>query len=408
MRRYVMSSIAIFSGTFCHGEEVGRGVVESLGCELVLDQHVTSEASQRFQISEEKFQNALSGETSLFKRFSREKERCIAFLKLVLADMLMNDNRLFFGYATYLIPREITHVLKVGLIAGRKYRTKVARDEKGLQEKDAAKITRKEDEKAVSWVDYLLQKNPWDMDLYDIIIPMDKKSVDDAVKLILENAQRDVLKITTASKSAVEDFTLAAEVESILSKEGHQVSVSAKEGHITLTIKKHVLLLSRLEEELKKITMALPGVKDVEAKVGPDYYKSNIYRKFDVKKPSKFMLVDDEREFVETLSDRLLMRDMPATIVYDGEHALSLVEQEEPEVMVLDLKMPGIDGIEVLRRIKKEHPHVEIIVLTGQGSKEDEELCLKLGAFAYLEKPVDVEVLAQTMREAYQKVRERS
>jgi CheY-like chemotaxis protein len=70
--------------------------------------------------------------------------------------------------------------------------------------------------------------------------------------------------------------------------------------------------------------------------------------------------------------------------------------------------MPGIDGIEVLRRIKKEHPNVEIIVLTGRGSKEDEELCLKLGAFAYLEKPVDVEVLAQTMREAYQKVRERS
>jgi two-component system response regulator CpxR len=402
-----MSSIAIFSGTFCHGEEVVRGVVGSLGCELVLDQHVTSEASRRFQISEEKFKYALSGETSLFKRFSREKERCIAFLKLVLADMLNNNNCLFFGCATHLIPREITHVLKVGLIAERKYRTKVARDDKGLQEKDAAKIIRKEDEKVVSWVNYLLQKNPWDLDLYDIIIPMDKKRVDDAVKLILENAEKDVLKITTASKGAVEDFTLAAEVENILSKEGHHVSASAKEGHVTLTIRKHVLLLSRLEEELKKITMALPGVKDVETKVGPDYYKSNIYRQFDVKKPSKFMLVDDEREFVETLSDRLLMRDMPATIVYDGEQALSLVEQEEPEVMVLDLKMPGIDGIEVLRRIKKEHPHVEIIVLTGQGSKEDEELCLKLGAFAYLEKPVDVEVLAQTMREAYQKVRER-
>ncbi|KPK30114.1 MAG: histidine kinase [Nitrospira bacterium SG8_3] len=403
-----MSSIAIFSGTFCHGEEVVRGVTASLGCELVLDQHVTSEASRRFQISEEKFEYALSGETSLFKRFSREKERCIALLKLVLADMLNQDKHLFFGYATHLIPREITHVLKVGLIAERTYRTKVARDEKGLQEKDAAKIMRKEDEKAVSWVNYLLQKNSWDVDLYDIIVPMDKKSVESAVQLILENAQKDVVKITTESKRAVKDFTLAAEVESVLSKEGHHVSVSAKEGHVTLTIKKHVLLLSRLEEELKKITIALPGVKDVETRVGPGYYKSNIYRQFDVKKPSKFMLVDDEPEFVETLSDRLLMRDMPATIVYDGEQALSLVDQEEPEVMVLDLKMPGIDGMEVLRRIKKEHPHVEIIVLTGQGSKEDEELCLKLGAFAYLEKPVDVEVLAQTMREAYQKVRERS
>jgi CheY-like chemotaxis protein len=100
------------------------------------------------------------------------------------------------------------------------------------------------------------------------------------------------------------------------------------------------------------------------------------------------------------------MRDMAATVVYNGEQALSLVDEEEPEVIVLDLKMPGIDGFEVLRRIKKEHPKVEIIVLTGQSSKEDEEACLKLGAFAYLEKPVDVEVLAQIMRKAYQKVRE--
>ncbi len=403
-----MSSISIFSGTFCHGDEVVGGVAGSLGCELVGDQDITSEASRRFQISEEKFQNALSGEASRFKRFTREKERCIAYLKLVLADMLRNDNRLFFGYATHLIPREITHLLKVGLIADSKYRTQVASEEKGLQEKDAVKVIRKEDEKAVSWTNYLLQKDPWDADLYDIIIPVDKRSVEDAVKLILENVQKDVLKITPASKNAVEDFSLAAKVESVLSKEGHNVSVSAKEGYVILTINKHVLLLSRLEEELKKIAVAISGVKDVETRVGPDYYKSNIYRKFDVKKPSKILLVDDEREFAETLSERLLMRDMPATIVYDGEQALSLVEQEEPEVMVLDLKMPGIDGIEVLRRIKKEHPHVEIIVLTGQGSKEDEELCLKLGAFAYLEKPVDVEVLAQTMREAYQKVRERS
>ena len=403
-----MSSIAIFSGTFCHGKEVASGVASSFGSELVLDQHVTSEASRRFQISEEKFKYALSGETSLFKRFSREKERCVALLKLVLADMLSQDKQLFFGYVTHLIPREITHVLKVGLIAERTYRIKVAMDEEGLQEKDAAKIMRKEDEKAVSWVNYLLERSPWDVDLYDIVVPMDKKGVESAVQLLLENAEKDVLKVTTASKRAVQDYALAAEVESILSKEGHHVSVSAKEGHVTLTIKKHVLLLSRLEEELKKITMALPGVKDVETRVGSGYYKSNIYRQFDVKKPSKFMLVDDEPEFVETLSDRLLMRDMPATIVYDGEQALSLVDQEEPEVMVLDLKMPGIDGMEVLRRIKTEHPNVEIIVLTGQGSKEDEELCLKLGAFAYLEKPVDVEVLAQTMREAYQKVRERS
>jgi two-component system response regulator CpxR len=83
------------------------------------------------------------------------------------------------------------------------------------------------------------------------------------------------------------------------------------------------------------------------------------------------------------------------------------VDQEEPEVMVLDLKMPGIDGIEVLRRVKSEHPDVEVIVLTGHGSSEIEKLCMELGACAYLEKPVDIETLTNTMKEAYRKVREK-
>jgi DNA-binding NtrC family response regulator len=72
--------------------------------------------------------------------------------------------------------------------------------------------------------------------------------------------------------------------------------------------------------------------------------------------------------------------------------------------MVLDLKMPGIDGMEVLRRMKKEHPHVEVIILTGHGGETEEALARELGAFAYLKKPVDIDVLSQTMKEAYRKL----
>lgn len=100
------------------------------------------------------------------------------------------------------------------------------------------------------------------------------------------------------------------------------------------------------------------------------------------------------------------MRDMGTAVVYDGEEALSALKEEEPEVMVLDLKMPGIDGLEVLRRVKKEHPNVEVIVLTGHGSKEIERTCLEMGACAYLEKPVDIDVLTQTMKDAYKRLKE--
>ena len=122
----------------------------------------------------------------------------------------------------------------------------------------------------------------------------------------------------------------------------------------------------------------------------------------------RVLLVDDEREFVQTLSERLQMRDMGSAVAYDGESALTLVKEDEPEVIIIDLKMPDIDGIEVLKKVKKQRPEIEVIVLTGHGSEEDRKLCMELGAFDYLQKPVDINHLSQVLKDAYAKIRKRS
>ena len=83
---------------------------------------------------------------------------------------------------------------------------------------------------------------------------------------------------------------------------------------------------------------------------------------------------------------------------------MRLIREDEPEVMILDLRMPGIDGIEVLRRVKSAHPEIEVIILTGHGSEADRETCMKLGAFAYLQKPVDIELLSETIRKANEEI----
>jgi DNA-binding response OmpR family regulator len=74
--------------------------------------------------------------------------------------------------------------------------------------------------------------------------------------------------------------------------------------------------------------------------------------------------------------------------------------------MILDLKMPGIDGIEVLKRVKQTRPAIEVIILTGHGSEEDRKTCLELGAFAYLQKPVDIELLTATLKKANEQMRQ--
>jgi two-component system response regulator CpxR len=145
----------------------------------------------------------------------------------------------------------------------------------------------------------------------------------------------------------------------------------------------------------------------VEVKTGPNYRPTSVFANVDFELPDKVLLVDDEKEFVLTLSERLQMRDLAPAVAYNGEEALSILKEEEPEVIVLDLKMPGIDGIEVLRKVRKEHPEVEVIILTGHGSEKDRELCMQLGAFAYLEKPVDIEELSKTMKEANERIKSR-
>ena len=124
----------------------------------------------------------------------------------------------------------------------------------------------------------------------------------------------------------------------------------------------------------------------------------------ELKNLSRVLLVDDEREFVENLRDRLKMRDFGANVAYDGQQALDQMSREIPDVMVLDLNMPEVDGYQVLKEVKESHPNVEVIILTGHGSAEDQERCAKLGAFAYLEKPIDIDELTKAMNAAYDKV----
>jgi len=115
----------------------------------------------------------------------------------------------------------------------------------------------------------------------------------------------------------------------------------------------------------------------------------------------KVLLVDDEEAFVDTLAKRLRIRGLKVDVVYDGEQALAFIRKIEPDVIVLDLKMPGLYGIEVLREIKKFNPDIQVIVLTGHGTEHDELEARELGGFDFLRKPADIDLLLSKIGEAY-------
>ncbi|MGD9504338.1 MAG: response regulator [Syntrophobacteraceae bacterium] len=116
----------------------------------------------------------------------------------------------------------------------------------------------------------------------------------------------------------------------------------------------------------------------------------------------KVLLVDDEEEFVKALAERLEIRGLDVKVALNGEKGLFLVKEWEPDVMVLDLKMPGIDGLEVLRRTKMEHEAIQVIILTGHGSERDYEMARRLGAYDQLQKPADIGTLFRCINSAHQ------
>lgn len=121
---------------------------------------------------------------------------------------------------------------------------------------------------------------------------------------------------------------------------------------------------------------------------------------------AKILLVDDEVPFVETMVKRLAKRNMDIVPAYDGPEALAkLNEQSNIEVVILDVKMPGMDGIEALGEMKKAHPLVEVIMLTGHATVESAIEGMKKGAFDYLMKPCDIDLLVSKVTEAAAKKR---
>jgi two-component system OmpR family response regulator len=117
--------------------------------------------------------------------------------------------------------------------------------------------------------------------------------------------------------------------------------------------------------------------------------------------PFRVLVVDDEEDFLETIVKRLQRRDIDCMGVDSGQKALQRLDSEAFDVILLDVRMPGMDGIEALTEVKKKWPLREVILLTGHGSVESGIQGMQLGAFDYVMKPTDIDELIEKIRQAY-------
>ncbi len=399
-----MPVLLLFSAPYCHGEELTEIWSSTERYRHVRAEDLLALTEKSYGLTKAKLARAMAGSPSIFNAFTHEKEKAVAYLRGSLARLLADDRLVLHGYASLLVPRAVTFALRVCLAAPFEYRVQQAAQARGLSQNAAAKEVSREDAEQAAWTEYLFGSIPWNREIHDIVIPMHDTSVDQAREILRANIGKPALERTPESEAAVVDFQLAAAVNVLLAEKGYDVEVLCENGYATLVINQYAVRVERLEEDLKGLVAAMEGIKGVTTRVGPRFRQPGMYLDFHGDTPARVLLVDDEKEFVQTLSERLLARNVAAAVAFSGEEALAIIENDEPEVVVLDLQMPGIDGIEVLRRVKKGHPATQVIILTGQGSEQEEQAAQALGAFAYFRKPVNINVLSKTMRDAYRKI----
>ncbi len=115
----------------------------------------------------------------------------------------------------------------------------------------------------------------------------------------------------------------------------------------------------------------------------------------------KLLIVDDDEKFLNVIAERFALKEFDVTTASEGKKALEAAKTKQFDVAVVDLKMPGMDGTELLKTLKEKHKFIEVIMLTGFASIESAVECTKLGAFGYLEKPYDFDKLVVKIQEAY-------
>jgi len=400
-----MPIIALTSGIYSNAGSIANKLSTHIGFQLLTDNDIFQETDRVYGIKPSVLKKVIDNKPLVFNDLTHTREKCIASLKKIISTYVSQGSWIFHGLLFHLIPSETTHVIKVLIITDKDSRKQIGIKEHGLAEKDVLKNISNSDKSVFLWTNSLFGKKAWDKSLYDIVVPTDKLSIDNAFDLIIEHFNQ----LADISEEAIEkekyDFSLAADVDLVLSKIGQGLTTSVEDGNVVVTINKRVLMLTKLQHKISSLVQAIDGVKSIKTKIGQNYHTANIIHNMEFETPTRILLVDDEKDFVQTLSERLTMRQVQNSVVYSGEDALGFADRKETDVMVLDLKMPGIDGYEVLKQIKKSSPEIEVIILTGHGSEEDRKTCLELGAFAYLQKPADIDILTATMQEAYEKIR---
>jgi cytidylate kinase len=263
-----MAIITISRGSFSKGKEVAEKVAEKLGYRAV-SREVILEASQDFKIPQNRLNQAIHDAPSIFERFTYEKQKYIAYVAAEILSHFKQDNVVYHGLAGHFFAKNIPHLLKVRINANMDNRIRELMERDKLTRDQAAAFLGKDDRDRRNWSQQLYGVNTTDCRLYDLVITIDKMTVDNAVYLICEAASQPQLKTTPESQQAIEDLALAAKIKAALIEEYPSCTVTGEAGAVEIAVKASLRMDSRLPDIIKEKAMKVPGISSVSVRLRP-------------------------------------------------------------------------------------------------------------------------------------------
>ena len=263
-----MSIITISRGSYSYGKETAEKVAEVLGYACI-SREVLLEASEQFHVPEIRLVRAIHDSPSILDRFTRGREKYIAFIRSVMLDHMKQDNIVYHGFAGHVFLENISHVLKVRIIADIDKRIEVVMKRDQVDEKKALQILKKDDEERHKWGYRLYGIDSENVDLYDMVLHIGNLSADDAVDIISRAVQRPCFQKTPESQKQLSNLALEAKIEAALLEDFPSVVAEADAGMVNLMVRGPLNNAQAITEQVRDRLSSINEIRTLNVKVKP-------------------------------------------------------------------------------------------------------------------------------------------
>ena len=259
-----MAIITISRGSYSKGCEVAEKLAARLGYR-VTSRDVLLDASDRFGISEFKLARAIHDAPSLLDRYTHGKQCYLAYIRSALADQAQKDNLVYHGLAGHLLLKGVPHVLKVRIISELELRVDAEVKREHINENEAKRRLLADDEERRKWTQYLFGQDPWDASLYDLVIHINRISVDEAVEFIARAVNLPSFATTPQGQAKMDDLALACRIKAALvNKNCFDLAVTCEFGNVVVYASDSDRVRNDLDQSLEDLGRALPEIKHME------------------------------------------------------------------------------------------------------------------------------------------------